>query len=73
MNFFYVEGALLGKRDHKPEMDKSFREEKKRLGLVKTIGVQCWQVFAAAPYPPGKFVRLVLVLSSPKSLHVVVW
>lgn len=29
-------------RDHKPEMDKSFREEeeKKRLGLVKTTVVQ---------------------------------
>lgn len=30
-------------------------------------------VFSAAPYLPGKFVRLVLVFSSPKSLHVVVW
>lgn len=61
MNFSYIEGGLLGKRDHKSEVDKSFSEEKKRLGLVKTTGVQCWQVFSAAPYPPGKFVRLLLV------------
>lgn len=57
--------------DHKSEMAKSFREGKKtkRLGLVKTRN---W-VFSAAPYPPRKFVRLVLVFTSPKSLHVVVW
>lgn len=66
MNFSYVEGGLLVKRDHKSEMDKSFRQEKKRLGLMKTTEVQCWQVFSAAPYPPGKFLRLVLVFSSPQ-------
>lgn len=64
INFPYVEGGLLGKRDHKPEMDKSFRREKE--------GWVCWRLqefsvgrfFSAAPSPPGKFVRLVLVFSS---------
>lgn len=54
MNFSYVEGGLLGKRDHKPEMDESFREEKKRLGLVKTTGVQYWQVFFCCPLSTWK-------------------
>lgn len=57
MNFLYVQGGLLGRREYKSEMGMSFTGEKK-LGVVAAGLV----VLSAAPSPPEKFVRLVLVL-----------
>lgn len=57
MNFLYVQGGLLGRREYKSEMGMSFTGEKK-LGAVAAGLV----VLSAASFPPEKFVRLVLVL-----------
>lgn len=63
MNFSY-ENVSFWEREttNLKWINLSEKKKKKRLGLVKTTGVQCQQVFTAVPFPPVKFVRFVLVV-----------
>ena len=61
MNFPYIEGGLLGRREHEPEVDEYFTGEK-TVGSGEDSRSSGLVVLSPAPSPPEKFVRFVLVL-----------